>query len=272
MLFSGKDDLKTVVGLHRCKNPHLENSQQYMVNEVYTLAMDLSLRWLALEVKYLDPAASFYRRHLDLPVVREIDTEVAFAAGDTDLVLRSPSTVPRGGLHTHYALSTPAAEYSDWWERLSPHFDLTEFEFGTSKSLYFYDTEGNCVEIGQSDDESTGESETITGVFEVVLEVESLARAESFYTALGCDVVDRGDERKRIRLTAGSFDIELWEPQLGIADARGGVHVDLGLETNDSDLDSVTLLDRIDTLAASVEELDDGFQVKDPDGHYVTIS
>jgi catechol-2,3-dioxygenase len=251
------------------RNPPPENSQQYMIDEVYTSAMDLSLGWLALEVKYLDPSASFYRRHLDLPVVRETDTEIAFAAGDTDLVLRSPSTVPRGGLHTHYALSTPAAEYSDWWDRLSPHFDLTEFEFGTSKSLYFYDTEGNCVEIGQSDDdESKGESETITGVFEIVLEVESLDRAESFYTALGCDVVDRGDERKRIRLTAGSFDIELWEPQLGIADARGGVHVDLGIETDDPN----TLLDRIDTQAISVEELDDGFRVKDPDGHYVTIS
>jgi catechol-2,3-dioxygenase len=256
------------------EEPTDRNSQQYMINEGYTSAMDLSLRWLALEVKYLDRASSFYRRHLDLPVVRETDTEVAFAAGDTDLVLRCPSSVPRGGLHTHYALSTPAAEYSDWWDRLSPHFDLTEFEFGSSKSLYFYDTEGNCVEIGQSDNESERESETITGVFEVVLEVESLDQAESFYTALGCDVVDRGDERKRIRLTAGSFDIELWEPQLGIADARGGVHVDLGIETNDSgsDSDPETLFDRIETQATSVERLDAGIRVKDPNGHYITIS
>lgn len=230
--------------------------------------MDLSLRWLALEVKYLDEAAAFYRRHLDLPVIRETDTEVAFAAGDTDLVLRRPNSVPRGGLHTHYALSTPADEYSNWWDRLSEHFDLSEHEFGTSKSLYFYDTEGNCIEIGQSGDESENEREetSITGVFEVVLEVESLDRAESFYTTLGCDIVDRGDERKRTRLTTGSFDIELWEPQLGIADARGGVHVDLGIETNDPE----TLLDRIDQ-AASIERLDTGIRVKDPDGHYVTF-
>jgi catechol-2,3-dioxygenase len=245
-----------------------------MVNATYTWSMDLSLGWLALEVKYLDRAVAFYRRHLDLPVVRETDTEVAFAAGDTDLVLRRPSSVPRGGLHTHYALSTPADEYSNWWDRLSEHFDLSEHKFGTSKSLYFYDTDGNCVEIGQSGDESEdegredeGENTNITGVFEVVLEVESLDRAESFYTSLGCDIVDRGDDRQRTRLTAGSFDIELWEPQLGIADARGGVHVDLALETNDRE----TLLDRIDTQAASIERLDTGIRVKDPDGHYLTF-
>jgi catechol-2,3-dioxygenase len=242
-----------------------------MVNAIHTCSMDLSLRWLALEVKYLDKTTSFYRRHLDLPLLRETDTEVAFAAGDTDLVLRRPSSTPRGGLHTHYALSTPADEYSNWWDRLSEHFDLSEFEFGTSKSLYFYDTEGNCVEIGQSDNEcENGEKESktsITGVFEIVLEVESLDRAESFYTSLGCDVVDRGDERQRTRLTTGSFDIELWEPQLGIADARGGVHVDVGIETNDRE----ALLDRIDTQTLSIERLDTGIRVKDPDGHYVTF-
>lgn len=240
-----------------------------MVHATHTWSMDLSLRWLALEVKYLDEVAAFYRRHLDLPVIRETDTEVAFTAGDTDLVLRRPSSVPRGGLHTHYALSTPADEYSNWWDRLSEHFDLSEHEFGTSKSLYFYDTEGNCVEIGQSGDESEneGENTSITGVFEVVLEVESLGRAESFYTTLGCDILDRGDERQRTRLTTGSFDIELWEPQLGLADARGGVHVDLGIETDDRE----TLLDRIDSQAASIERLDTGIRVKDPDEHYLTF-
>lgn len=187
--------------------------------------MTLSLRWLALEVKYLDRAVSLYRRHLDLPLIRETDTEAVFEAGETDLVLRRPTGVPRGGIHTHYAFSTPAHAYDDWWDRLSQHFDLTEFEFGASKSLYFYDVDGNCVEIGQSTDENEEREEKmggITGIFEIVLEVESLDRAESFYTALGCTVVDRGADRRRIRLTTGSFDLELWEPQLGIADARAG--------------------------------------------------
>src|SRR5699024_9625699 len=160
--------------------------------------------WLALEVKYLDEAVVFYRRHLDLPVVRETDTEVTFAAGGTDLVLRRPSSVPRGGLHTHYALSTPADECGECWERLAEHLDRAEHEFGDSLALYFYDTDGNCVEIGQAGYDNGSEKTGITGVFEVVLEVESLERAESFYTALGCDVVDRGDDRQRTRLTTGS--------------------------------------------------------------------
>lgn len=241
--------------------------------------MTLSLRWLALEVKHLDRAVSFYRRHLNLPSVRETDTEAVFEAGETDLVLRRPTGVPRGGLHTHYAFSTPAHAYDDWWDRLSQQFDLTEFEFGSSKSLYFYDTDGNCVEIGQSTDENEEQEEDrdgngnrdeksgITGVFEIVLEVESLDRAESFYTALGCTVVDRGADRRRTRLTTGSFDLELWEPQLGIADARGGVHVDLGLDTGD--LTPEAVLDRIDCVSA--ERLDTGIRVIDPDGHHITL-
>ncbi len=256
-----------------------------MVDEIHISHMSLSLRWLALEVKYLDRALSFYQRHLDLPAVRKTDTEAVLTAGETEIVLRRPSGVPRGGLHTHYAFSTPAHEYSDWWNRLSQHFDLAEYEFGETKSLYFYDTEGNCVEIGQTantnaESESKGEGTNereresgvsgrgITGVFEVVLEVESLDRAESFYTSLGFTVVDRGSDRQRIRLTTGSFDLELWEPQLGIADARGGVHVDLGLGTGDQTPEA--LLDRIDR-PASVERLDTGIRVTDPDGHYVTL-
>ncbi|WP_336359328.1 VOC family protein [Haladaptatus sp. ZSTT2] len=222
-----------------------------------------SLRWLALEVKYLDPALSFYREHLDLSVRRERESEAALAVGKTDLILRAPSSVPRGGLHTHYAFSTPAGEYDDWWNTLSQQFDLTEFKFGSAKSLYFYDLEGNCVEIGQSTDEGTG----ITGIFEIVLEVEDLDRAVSFYTDLGLSVRDRGDNRRRVRLDAGPFDIELWEPQLGLADARGGVHVDIGVTATAA----TTKVDSITEKALSVEETDTGYRIRDPDGHYLTI-
>lgn len=227
--------------------------------------MSWSLRWLALEVKDLDRAVSFYRQHLDLPVRSEHETETVLGAGATDLVLRRPTGVPRGGVHTHFAVSTPAAEYDGWWDRLSEQFDLSEFEFSTGKSLYFYDPEGNCVEIGQSTDEETGQG--ITGVFEIVLEVEDLDRAEAFYRSLDCTVVDRGSDRRRIRLTTGGFDIELWEPQLGIADARGGLHVDFGVDTGDDSPE--TVLDRID--ADAVEYLDDGLRVTDPDGHRLTL-
>ena len=222
------------------------------------------LRWLALEAKYLDPAVAFYREHLDLDVRSRTDDEARLAAGPTDLVLRRPSGVPRGGLHTHYALSIPSGGYDDWWERLSTPFDLHEERFGAVRSLYFYDTEGNCVELMGSDD---GDESTVTGLVEVVLEVESLDRATSFYRALGMEAVDRGTNRQRVRLSAGPFDVELWEPHLGLADARGGVHVDLGLGA-----DVERAVEAVADAALAVERLDDGgARVRDPDGHYLTL-
>ena len=223
-----------------------------------------ALRWLALEVKYLDRASAFYREHLALDTVRESDSEVVFSVGETDLVLRRPRTVPRGGLHTHYALSIPASEYDDWYDRLSRGFDLDEHTFGSARSLYFYDTEGNCVELGESDDLGSG----VLGIFEVVLEVEDLTRAEDFYTALGMEIVDQGEDRRRTRLSAGGFALELWEPQLGLADARGGVHVDFGVAVEDSE----KALERVDDSVRSVERLDESIRVRDPDGHFLTFT
>ena len=223
-----------------------------------------SLRWLALEAKYLDRARSFYARHLGLSVRREDDREVTLDAGDADLVLRRPVSVPRGGLHTHYAFSTPDDAYDEWWERLSEGFDLEEHRFGRSRSLYFDDPDDNCVEIGQRG--GAGGERKITGIFEVVLEVADLSRAEGFYAQLGFETVDRGEERRRVRMR-GPMDLELWEPQLGLADARGGVHVDLGLDAEDPRLAA----ERISEAACSVEPLEEGIRVRDPDGHYLTF-
>lgn len=217
-----------------------------------------SLAHLALEVKYLDPAATFYREHLDLTTVEERDRSIAFDAGGPHLVLRAPGDVPRGGLHTHYALAT--GDYDDWYGQLSASFDLVEHQFGESRSLYFYDTEGNCVEIGERGDENG-----ITGLFEVVLEVEDLPRAESFYTDLGFEPVDRGSGRERVRLTTGALDIELWEPHLGLADARGGVHVDLGVYGEPA------AADRVREEALTVKRVGGGVRLRDPDGHYLTL-
>jgi len=221
------------------------------------------LQWLALEAKYLDRARSFYEAFLGLETVETAENEVAMAAGDQNLVLRRPRGVPRGGVHTHYAFSTAAAAYDDWYDRLSESFDLVEHQFGSVRSLYFYDVEGNCVEIAGRDESGTG----ITGIFEIVLEVADLDRAESFYRALGLDVMGRGDERRRVRLTAGPVDVELWEPQLGLADGRGGVHVDVGFGTEDP----AGAADAVRDAATGIEELDEGIRVRDPDGHYLTF-
>ena len=222
------------------------------------------LSWLALEVKYLERARSFYEGTLELAVRDERETELRFAAGETDLVLRRPTGVPRGGLHTHYAFSIPAAEYDDWWDRLDAEYDLEEVQFGPAKSLYLYDPDGNCVELGQQDVDGPG----IDGIFEVVLEVEDLERAESFYRELGFETVDAGDDRTRVRMH-GPMALELWEPHLGIADARGGVHVDLGFETSEPTAALEAVADRV----RQVDRVDDEeVVVRDPDGHVLTFT
>lgn len=239
---------------------------------------------LGLEVKYLDRARAFYEDRLGLDPADVSETAVTYPVGETSLVLRRPSGVPRGGLHTHFAFTTPAEEYDEWLADLAD-LDPEEYTFGTYRSLYVDDPDDHCVEIGGIDDagdadggdgaetEGTNGSDEsgLTGIFEVVLEVEELARAEAFYLALGFDVVDRGDERRRVRLR-GPFDLELWEPQLGLADARGGVHVDLALGVADPD----AAVETVDEWVSDPVVVDGGddvrrLRVRDPDCHVVTF-
>jgi catechol 2,3-dioxygenase-like lactoylglutathione lyase family enzyme len=221
------------------------------------------LQWLALEVKYLDRAQAFYEAFLDLDVRCETEREATLAAGDADLHLRAPGDVPRGGLHTHYAFTIPTAEYDDWQDRLDERFDLVEHTFGDARSLYFYDPDGNCVELGESDVSGPG----IDGIFEVVLEVEDLSRARSFYERLGFETVSEGGDRPRVRLSTGPLDIELWEPQLGLADGRGGVHVDFGVAASDP----AAAVDAVREDALAVADIERGQRVRDPDGHYLSV-
>jgi len=220
-------------------------------------------RYLALEVKSLDRVRPFYETILDLPVKTDGDGELVVGVGDCELRLRTPGEVPRGGLHTHYALSVSREAYDDWYDRLDERFDLDEHRFGDARSLYCYDPEGNCVELGETVDEGAG----IRGLFEVVLEVEDLSSAVDFYSRLGFEVVDRGGERRRVRMTTGEVDLELWEPQLGLADARGGVHVDWGIAADDP----VARSDRVAADALAVDHFEDQSRIRDPDGHYLTL-
>ena len=219
--------------------------------------------WLALEVKYVDRMAAFYEAFLDLDVVDATDERAVLSAGDTELRLRAPGGVPRGGLHTHYALTVPEREYDDWYDRLGERFDLVEETFGGARSLYVYDPEGNCVELGERAVDGPG----VTGLFELVLEVEQLYLAVEFYERLGFKMVDDGREEGRVRLSTGAFALELWEPRLGIADARGGVHVDVGVVADDPE----AAVEAVGDAARSVDAVDEGLRLRDPDGHYVTL-
>ncbi|OVE85866.1 VOC family protein [Natronolimnobius baerhuensis] len=225
------------------------------------------LAWLALETKSLEQARSFYADLLELSCRERGERELVFAAGETDLVVRRPDSVPRGGVHTHYAFSIPATEYDDWWDQLSTAgYDLEDAQFGELTSLYLYDPDGNCVELGQSDVAGPG----IDGIFEVVLEVEDLERSQAFYAALGFETVDMGADRKRVRMSLnGSTALELWEPHLGIADARGGVHVDLGFETSEP----TGALEAVSDHVQQVDHVaDERVVVRDPDGHVITFT
>jgi len=219
--------------------------------------------WLTLEVKYVDRATAFYESALDLAVATEREREAVLAAGDTELRLRAPGAVPRGGVHTHYALTIPDREYDDWYERLGERFDLVEHTFGSARSLYFYDPDGNCVELGERAVEGDG----VRGLFELVLEVEQLYLAVEFYERLGFEMADDGHEAGRVRLSNGHFALELWEPRLGIADARGGVHVDFGVAVADPESTAADA----DPGARSVTAAEGGVRLEDPDGHYVTL-
>jgi catechol 2,3-dioxygenase-like lactoylglutathione lyase family enzyme len=223
---------------------------------------------LGLEVKSLRVAREFYESRLGLTPAAESPSHVAYEVGATTLTLRRPTGVPRGGLHTHYAFSTTSGAYDRWFDHLAD-LDPEEVSFGSSRSLYVYDPDGNCVEIGGVDDATDAGTEEypLTGIFEVVLEVADLDAAEKRYRALGFEVVDRGGERRRVRLT-GPMDLELWEPQLGLADARGGVHVELRFETADPE----AAVEAGGPWAVGPEVDDDGLRVRDDDGHYLTFT
>ncbi|WP_224336177.1 VOC family protein [Haloprofundus halobius] len=254
--------------------------------------MLVGLAHLGLEVKYLDRARAFYGDRLGLaPDDAAGDHAVlAYPVGPVDLRIRRPTGVPRGGLHTHFAFSAPGDEYDQWLDRLS-NLDPEEVQFGSYRSLYVDDPDDHCVEIGGTDgDEAetkadslrgvdSGTAPSLTGIFEVVLEVTDLDAAERRYAELGFEVVDRGDERRRVRLRGPAdarensryrpFDLELWEPQLGLADARGGVHVELGLAVDDPD----EAADAFSEFACGSlpADSDNERRLRDPDGHVLTF-
>jgi len=239
------------------------------------------LRWLGLETADLEAARRFYDTlvpdRVDEPdpartavgadeTTAGADETAVYRVGGPDpptrLVLRRPTAVPRGGVHTHYALSVPHGEYDDWRGHLAADHPVAEHDFGSMRSLYAYDPDGHCVELAGVDVDGPG----VDGVFEVVLEVRDLARARRFYGALGFEPVDEGPDRVRLSGPNAVPDLELWEPRLGIAGARGGLHVDLGLSASTPEAVVAAL-----EGARRVETLDDAVRLVDPDGHHLIV-
>ena len=118
----------------------------------------------------------------------------------------------------------------------------------------------------------------VTGVSELVLEVDDLAAAEHFYAdVLGLPVVERWEHRDAIWVMAGDRTrIGLWRPQVGIAGGRGGAHVHYALHIDPADYDAAVA--RLRAHGCEIE--DHAFEgygessavyVTDPDGHVVEL-
>jgi catechol 2,3-dioxygenase-like lactoylglutathione lyase family enzyme len=116
----------------------------------------------------------------------------------------------------------------------------------------------------------------VTGVSELVLEVEDLEAAERFYSGvLGLPVVERWPGREAVWVMAGERTrIGLWRPQVGLAGGRGGVHVHFALHVAEGDYEAA--VSRLREHVADVEErhfegAGRSAYVTDPDGHVVEL-
>jgi catechol-2,3-dioxygenase len=116
----------------------------------------------------------------------------------------------------------------------------------------------------------------VTGVSELVLEVLDLDAAERFYAqVLGFPVVERWHERGAIWVMAGATTrIGLWQPQVGLAGGRGGVHVHYALRIDDTDFDqAVTRLRKQgfepEIVTFKTDDRGRALYITDPDGNVV---
>jgi len=69
--------------------------------------------------------------------------------------------------------------------------------------------------------------------------------------------------------STGRWPSSSGNPHLGIADARGGVHVDLGFETDEPAAALEAVRNRIGSLE---RESNENVVVRDPDGHFLTFT
>ena len=116
----------------------------------------------------------------------------------------------------------------------------------------------------------------VTGVSELVLEVQDLAAAEAFYAGLlGMPVVARWPHREAIWVMAGERTrIGLWRPQVGLMGGRGGVHVHFALQIADADYEAAVALLRErgqEVREVAFDGAGRAAYVNDPDGNVVEL-
>ena len=116
----------------------------------------------------------------------------------------------------------------------------------------------------------------VTGVNELVLEVVDPDEAERFYAqVLGFPVIARWEDSGRIWLMAGERTrLGLWQPQLGIANGRGGVHVHYALHLPEEQFEAAVERLRGHGYEPELVSFEDeghgrAAYVNDPDGNVV---
>ena len=117
----------------------------------------------------------------------------------------------------------------------------------------------------------------VTGVSELVLEVEDLAVAERFYgEVLGLPVVERWEGREAVWVMAGGRTrIGLWRPQVGLAGGRGGAHVHFAMHLAEEHYEAAVERLRAHGLEPEEMRFEDArgraAYVTDPDGNVVEL-
>jgi catechol 2,3-dioxygenase-like lactoylglutathione lyase family enzyme len=115
----------------------------------------------------------------------------------------------------------------------------------------------------------------VSGISELVLEVDDLEAARRFYRdVLGFEetLYGEGAEGRYWYLVGETARLGLWTEQVGLAGGRGGAHVHFAFDVSDSDIDPLKA--RIEAAGAVVEgpiQLGPGraIYVTDPDGNVV---
>ncbi len=121
----------------------------------------------------------------------------------------------------------------------------------------------------------TPEPPPVTGISELVLEVDDLEAARGFYRdTLGFEetLYGEGAEGRYWYLIGETARLGLWTEQVGLAGGRGGTHVHFAFHVADDEIDR--LLDRLTGSGTEVEgpiQLGPGRAIyaTDPDGNVV---